>query len=94
MLPAAVLMTGVGGCAAYPQFEHSRTSRSEYLQAVIVCRAKAEQLNGAYDQEAERYEAGSDEEMIGGAIGASLSEKLAKREIYLKCMKAAGYKKI
>lgn len=94
LLLGAALMLGASGCASYPRFSHSEADASRYVWDDANCRAQAEQLDEAYDQAAERYDSGSDEEMIGGVLGASLAEKAAKRKAYVKCMKMAGYKKI
>ena len=80
------------GCAAsFPAFDPGSRSATQFGIDEAACRFQASSADEWADQEAELFEDGTGEEIIGGALGAQLAAGRYERKIFTQCMESRGY---
>lgn len=91
---AALLCAAValGGCASRHIFQQGNRPESQYQSDVRYCQQRAEGRVASAENYAERYENGSDSEIIGAGIGAMLATADRGAGHYNRCMKQMGYR--
>lgn len=91
---ATVLMVVLGACtSSYPAFQPGSTPATKFEADASVCRGEAQAVADAEVGRAERYDDGSDAEIIGAGLGAMLASNSAAKQQYRACMQARGYNK-
>ena|GEM_PF-3058910 len=86
--------TLLSGCVTnYQDFNQDSASNSKFETDKQHCRLQASDALDLADQQMERFEDGSDEEIIGAGLAAMLSGSDEQRKIYNRCMTEAGFEK-
>lgn len=89
---ALLCFVTVGGCVDARVFQKGDGSETEFNAAKAYCKQQAGARLASIESQAERYDGGSDSQIIGAGLGIMLADASGTAAIYNQCMKRMGYK--
>ena len=82
----------LAGCASkYPEFDIGSAQIVRFEADVAECKLLASEADAWADTQAERFESGSDAEILASVLASSLATNTLEIHYYSSCMKERGY---